>query len=51
MQALVSDLIGEINMVRVRVMDLYGGNLDHPALDKLEDAINQLVEIEAERGH
>lgn len=39
-----------IENARRKVMDLYGGNLDHPALDHLEAALCTVDYIERDRG-
>lgn len=39
-----------IEDARRRVMDLYDGNLDHPALDHLEAALCAVDEVERDRA-
>lgn len=39
-----------IDSARRKVMDLYGGNLDHPALDHLEAALCAVEDIERDRS-
>lgn len=35
-----------INNCRTLIMELYGGNLDHPALDQLEIAMGDVMRID-----
>lgn len=44
-----SDAIRAIDSAAVEVMALYGGNLDHPALDHLEAAVGAIHAISAEQ--
>lgn len=42
----VSRAISAIDMARIQVMEMYGGNLDHPALDHLEAAMESVKDTD-----
>jgi hypothetical protein len=45
-QAYIDRLIDTLNDARRQVMGMYGGNLDHPALDHLELAMAEVIDTE-----
>lgn len=47
-QPSVSEVYDAIDNCRVRVMALYGGNLDHPAIDHLEAAMASVMAVQGE---
>ena len=44
----VQDVLDTLNLARRQIMAMYGGNLDHPALDHVEYAMGEVEETDRE---
>lgn len=41
------EVLAELNRLRAKVMELHGGNLDHPALDHIEAAMASVAQLDS----